>query len=238
MKKKNGNNIIIIIILFIIVLILTFKIINKKATPTYMKVAESESKKFATLVINDAVNKNVNKDLSTKLLKETSNSKGDITSLEFDTISVNKVLTTITKNVLISLKKIEEGDIKSLDLSDEIIDTYKRKNLEKGIIYRIPTGIAFNNSLLTNLGPKIPVKLNFIGDIESNIKTKAENYGINNSLLEVYVELKVDIQVVLPLMSKNTKIITNVPIIIKSVQGSIPNFFSSSNNPSISIPID
>ena len=215
-----------------------FKIINKKVSPLFMQVAESESKKFATLVVNDAINRNVSKELSSNLFKTTKDKNNNITSIEFNTSLVNKTLTLITNNVLLNLKHIEEGEIDSIKISDEIIDTYKRKNLEKGIIYRIPSGIIFNNSLLNNIGPKIPVKLNFIGDIESNIKTKTNNYGINNALIEVYVTISVDIKVVLPLLSKRSNIKTTVPIIIKSIQGNVPEFYSGSNNPSISIPID
>lgn len=203
-----------------------------------MQVAESETKKFATLVVNDAINKNVSKELSYQLFITTKDNNDNITSLEFNTVVVNKTLTIITNNVLLNLKAIEDGNIESLKLSDELVDTYNRHNLEKGIIYRIPTGVIFNNSLLNNLGPRIPVKLNFIGDIESNIKTKTTNYGINNALIEVYVVIKVDIEVLLPLISKKTSINTKVPIVIKSIQGKVPKFYSGDTNSSFSIPID
>lgn len=237
-KFKKKNSIFIIIIMIIISIILLFKIINKKVNPIFMQVAESETKKFATLVVNDAINKNVNKELSDQLFTMTKDSNDNITSLEFNTVVVNKTLTIITNNVLLNLKAIEDGNIESLRLSDELVDTYNRKNLEKGIIYRIPTGVIFNNSLLNNIGPKIPVKLNFIGEIESDISTKTTNYGINNALIEVYVTIKVEIEVILPLTSKKTSINNKVPIIIKSVQGNVPQFYSGTNNPSISIPID
>ena len=203
-----------------------------------MSVAESESKKFATLIINDAINKNVNRKLSEDLLKTTKDKNNNITSIEFNTSQVNQTLTLITNNVLLNLKHIEDGNIETLKLSDEIVDTYKKENLEKGIIYRIPSGIIFSNSLLNNIGPKIPVKLNFIGDIESNISTKTRNYGINNALIEVYITLKIAIEVILPLQSKITSIESTVPVVMKSIQGSIPKFYAGDNNTSLSIPIE
>ena len=238
MKKRKERDIILIIILVIMAMILLFKIINKKVTPIFMRVAESESKKFATLVVNDAVNKNVTSELSDNLFNTVYDNQGNIKEIEFNTVTVNQTLTIITNNVLLNLKHIEEGELDSIKLSDEIVDTYKRKNLEKGIIYRIPIGVALGNSLLNNIGPKVPVKLNFIGDIESNIKTKTTNYGINNALIQVYVIISVDIEVVLPLISKKTSISTEIPLIIKSVQGNVPEFYSGGNTPSISIPID
>ncbi len=237
-KIKKVNVIILIVVMVIIMVLLFFKLINNKVGPIFMSVAESESKKFATLIINDAINKNVDRKLTEELLLTTKDDDNNISSIEFNTSVVNQTLTVITNNVLLNLKHIEDGDIETLKISDEIVDTYKKENLEHGIIYRIPMGIIFNNSILNNIGPKIPVKLNFIGDIESNIKTKTRNYGINNVLIEVYVTLKVDIKVILPMQSSLTEVKSTVPIVIKSIQGSVPNFYSKNGNESFSLPIE
>ena len=47
-------------------------------------------------------------------------------------------------------------------------------------------GIITNNALLSNLGPKVPVKINLVGNVISNVGTKVENYGINSIMVEVY----------------------------------------------------
>lgn len=236
-RYKKSNMIILIVTMISICVFLVFKIINKRVGPIFMNVAESETKKFATLVINDAVNNKISDESFENLIKTTSDSNDNITSLEFNTATVNKLLTLITNSVLLNLKYIEEGNIDSLDVSDEIFDSYSEKNLEKGIIYRIPMSVLFNNSLLNNIGPKVPVKLNFMGNIDSNIKTKTKNYGINNALVEVYINLKVTIEVVLPMISKKTTVNTSVPVVMKVIQGTVPEFYSSGSNPSISVPI-
>lgn len=197
-----------------------------------MSVAESETKKFATLVINDAVSNELSSKITKKLIKTSDN------SFEFNTLKVNEALTAITNNVLFNLKCIEEGNIESLNVSDEIFDSYNKKNLEKGIIYRIPTGVIFSNSLLNNIGPKIPVKLNFLGNIDSNISTKTNNYGINNVLVEVYVNLSVTMEIVLPLISKKTKVKTSIPVIMKMIEGNIPDYYAGDKTSALSIPIE
>lgn len=197
-----------------------------------MSVAESETKKFATLVINDAVSNELSSKITKDLIKTSDN------SFEFNTVKVNEALTAITNNVLFNLKCIEEGNIESLNVSDEIFDSYNKKNLEKGIIYRIPTGVIFSNSLLNNIGPKIPVKLNFLGNIDSNISTKTNNYGINNVLVEVYVNLSVTMEIVLPLISKKTKVKTSIPVIMKMIEGNIPDYYAGDKTSALSIPIE
>jgi len=39
--------------------------------------------------------------------------------------------------------------------------------------------------LLSNLGPKIPVKFDLVGEVIINIETKITNYGINNAMMEI-----------------------------------------------------
>ena len=79
--------------------------------------------------------------------------------LDFNPLTVNKILTKVTNSVQINLKYIEQGKVELLALTtDELID-YDINKLKKGIIYEIPTGVIFNNSFLSNLGPKLPVKL-------------------------------------------------------------------------------
>ena len=63
-KIKKVNVIILIVVMVIIMVLLFFKLINNKVGPIFMSVAESESKKFATLIINDAINKNVDRKLT------------------------------------------------------------------------------------------------------------------------------------------------------------------------------
>ena len=188
---KRRNIALIILILVIISIILLFNFINKRVTPLFLDLAESEAEKLATLIINDAVGKQVSDGLTTNQLYNISkDSKGSITSIDFNSVTVNKLLTTITSSVELNLKYLEEGRIDLLNVPDSVFVSYDKKDLKKGIIYKIPSGVVFNNTILSNIGPKVPVRLNLVGSITSNIKAKTTNYGINNALIEVYVDIK------------------------------------------------
>lgn len=238
MKKRNF--IILIIIGIILGIISVFHYINKKVTPLFLDLAESETEKLATLIINDAVGKQVSEGLKTDTLFDINkDASGSITSIDFNSATVNKLLTTITTSVELNLKYLEEGRVDLLNLPDSILVSYDEKDLKKGIIYKIPSGSIFNNTILSNIGPKIPVKLNLVGIITSNINTKTTNYGINNALIEVYVDLNVTLEVILPYTKRKTSVETSIPVALKMIQGSVPNFYSgNSSSPSISIPIE
>lgn len=239
-KIKIRNKITIIIILLLISILVVFKIFNRFAKPIFMTYAKSETKKLATLIINNAVSKQVSENLTVDNLFNITNDKnGNITSINFNSVIVNKVLTTTTSSVELNLRYIQNGQVDLLEIPNDVLISYDKEKLKKGIVYEMPFGVIFNNSILTNISPKIPVKLNLIGSITSQIDTKITNYGINNALIEVYINLELDLQVILPFVSDKTTVKTSVPVAIKLIQGSVPNYYSNGlSSPSISIPIE
>ena len=155
----------------------------------------------------------------------TRNSNDEIKTIDFNPVIVNKFLSTVASSIQLSLKRIEEGDVDLLELPDDILVEYDKEKLKKGIIYEIPSGVIFGNSFLSNLGPKIPVRFHLMGDISSSVSTKITNYGINNALIEVNLNIKLTIMSVLPFLSKKIKIDNSVPISIKMIEGNIPSYY-------------
>ena len=236
---KKINLLIFSFVLVFIIIILLFKIINERINPILFDYATLESRKFASIIINKAIEKNVATDLVIEDLYIVSKKENnEITSVDFNPAIVNKVLTKVTSSVQMNLKNLEEGNLDLLEASDDVLIYYDKENLKKGIIFRIPSGIVFNNSLLTNIGPKIPVRFTLVGDVLSGINTKVTNYGINNALLEVSVNIKLTLEVILPISTKEVNVETNVPIAIKMIQGNVPNYYSNGLNSNFSIPLN
>ena len=236
---KKINLLIFSFVLVFIIIILLFKIINERINPILFDYATLESRKFASIIINKAIEKNVATDLVIEDLYIVSKKENnEITSVDFNPAIVNKVLTKVTSSVQMNLKNLEEGNLDLLEASDDVLIYYDKENLKKGIIFRIPSGIVFNNSLLTNIWPKIPVRFTLVGDVLSGINTKVTNYGINNALLEVSVNIKLTLKVILPISTKEVNVETNVPIAIKMIQGNVPNYYSNGLNSNFSIPLN
>lgn len=237
---KKRNVIIIIFIFLVISIIIVFNFINNRVTPLFLDLAESETERIATLIINDAVGKKVSDNLTADNLFDVSkDAKGNINTIDFNSATVNKLLAAITSSVELSLKSLEEGRGDLLNVSDSVLNRYNKKDIKKGIIYKIPSGAVFNNTILANIGPKVPVRLNLVGSITSNITAKTTNYGINNALIEVYVDIKVTLEVILPYTKRKTSVETSIPIALKMIQGLVPSYYSgASTNPSLSIPIE
>ena len=101
----------------------------------------------------------------------------------------------------------------------------------------MPIGVAYNNAFLSNYGPKIPVKIKYSGNVGLDIKTKVKPYGLNSALIEVYVYIEVNQRTILPFQSKDIKLTSEVPVIMKVVKGTIP-YYLTNNNSSYSLPIN
>lgn len=225
-KKTKWNLFFLTLFLLGMALFVSFKIINTKVTPVLLTYAESKATKIATLLITQAVNDKVLNMMDVEDIVITSKDDGGfVREVDVNPISVNKLLNRITNYVQEYLEKVEAGNIDSLGVSDTIFSNYDLHKLKQGIIYEIPSGVLFKNSLLSNLGPKIPVRINLVGDVTSDIQTKVSNYGINNVFLEVIVYVKVSMQVLLPFASKTVQANTSIPIVMKIIEGSVPNFY-------------
>ena len=238
MKK---NIFIATLLLCVIITIIVLKIISIRVSPILMNYAELETKKLSSIVINRAVNKQLANGMNIdEMFNIIKNDNGEIATIDFNPAIVNKVLNTTTNVVLINLKAIEEGNIDFIELPDILISNDKDK-LKNGIIYEIPLGTITNTGFLSNLGPKIPIKLNIIGSVESNVKTNIKEYGINNALVEIYIRISVTEQINVPFISKRVTVTSDIPVALKVIQGSVPKYYGgtlSKQSNIFSIPIE
>lgn len=235
MIRHSRNIKYIIVLLIVLGIIISFKIINKRVSPIMISIAEEEAKKISDIIINDSVKKELDNGLTFEKLFITTYDNNNLSTIDFDSIIVNKLLNNVTSNIISSIKSVENGNIDNLNM----LKNYNINKLKKGIIYEIPLAYSYNNVFLSNISPKIPVKIHMIGNVNSNIRTKVTDYGINNALLEVYLDIEIELQVILPLLSSNIVNKSSIPIAIKMINGDIPKYYSSNEkNNSLSIPIE
>lgn len=210
-----------ILIVIIIMVILSFILLNltvKKISPTIMEYSKAQVKKVATTIINRSINDDVLDDVNLdELFIIDKSSNEEIVNVLIDPSIVNRTLSKVSDAVENSLRRIEAMD-------KDLMREYK---IEEDCFY-VPSGIIFNTPLLNNLGPKIPIKLKMIGSVLNGIDTEIKEYGINNSLITLSLEISVELQVILPISSENISITNYVPLVIKLVQGKVPTYFGDS----------
>ena len=221
-SKKNIFIFTLILIFISLVFIINF--IGNKITPGVVSYAETELEKFTTRIINSVISTEI-KDISLEELFIITKDNNDyIKTIDYNPIVVNGVLSNITTKVDRLLRNVENGE-NLFELSNDVLENYDIEKLKKGIIFEMAITTIFDNPLLSNLGPRIPVRIFMLGSTSSNINTKITNYGINNALIETSIVIDLKLQIVLPYKTEKVSFQNSIPISLKLIQGIVPNYY-------------
>lgn len=158
------------------------------------------------------------------------NSDGEILYVSYDMDRSYKVLDLVTKELENNINDLENGNVGN---------TQNISGGKNGILLKLPMFIG-NNAIISNLGPKIYVPINFVGSILTNLKTKITDYGINNALVEIYVTIKLSTNIISPTSSKEMVIDYDALIASVVVNGRVPSIYGGiiqSKSSDLSIPI-
>ena len=218
-KKKISTYFSFSIIIIIISLICSFIVIDYfdyRANKILFPIAESKTRKVVTMIINSAIDEELINDNLYVIDKDDNN---EIKMITYNSFEVTKLINEITFNIEEMIRNIEGNKIDYYGNMDEF---------PNGVIAELPFGLIFGNSLLANVGPKIKLRLNILGDVVSNIETEVKPYGINNAYVEVRIKLEVTARILLPFVSEKVVISNVIPLSMNIVQGSIPEAYISS----------
>ncbi len=216
--KRKIKILFIILILIILLSFTLLKLITKNISPIMMEYSKSKVKRLASLVINKGVTDDVLNIINTQelFIVDKSNNE-EIITITLDPLMVNRIESSATDKVESILSLLEKND-------QELLAKY---NINSEY-FVIPSGMVFNSGLMANVGPLIPIKMRLIGNVTSKVTTSLKEYGINNSLITVSVNITVELKVILPLTIDSISITNSVPVAIKLIQGKVPNYYGSS----------
>ena len=198
--KKSTILLIILIISFITSIIMILST-GKNLEKVIVSYSTKEVERIANVILNDVVS--LEDDFFDKefynIIKD---EEGNISLIDFDTKITNDILKNINDKALKKLTQLEKGNSKYLELSDSLKGT-RLTYLDNGIVCDIPLGVLLNNSLLVNFTTSIPIKFSFIGTVSSNMFTNVKEYGFNNALIEIGIEVTIKEQITMPHSTKN-----------------------------------
>lgn len=207
-KIKNEDRIIIIVVIILILTYGLLKIFSEKSKTILMEYAKNKSVEISTLIINESMKETIVSENINDILKITKNQNNEIIEVSFDNMVTNKILQNLNASLLKNTLKLEENN-----------EPYK------SIIYKVPFNVISEKTVLIGIGPQIPFKLEIISSSNNNITTNVKEYGINNSLIELSLEIELNVQIILPFVSERKVIKKNIPIGTKIIQGKIPEYY-------------
>lgn len=228
-SKNNSNNKVlskILLFTFVLILLFTFFLLNKfnnNIANNLIKISESEINRVTNRFITDRINNEVlNKSTINDILIINKNKNDEIVYIDFDLDKAYKVLDNVSDILTDSFKRLDDGLI---DVAYQ--DDYLSHKVN-GIFLNVPIGSTLASNYFYNLGPKIPVKINFIGSVLTNLVTKVTDYGLNNALVEVFVYIEFKSDIIMPFKTKELKLKYDAVIASAMIEGKVPNMYNGS----------
>ena len=236
-KNQVANTIFLILILIGITTIVFLNIFNKAVNPRILEVATQRISTFNNLIMIQTYSKEIMPSADiTDIITIVQNSKEEILTVDFKLGNAYEILRNATINLQDKIAKLELGQLQEMGFSDPDLS-----NGYEGLILNIPIGVASKSIYFANLGPRIPVKIRMIGNVIGIINTKITDYGINNALVEIYMDLTVTEEIMTPVTFETIKTNYEVLIASKVIQGIVPSFYGGliqKNSEIINVPVE
>ncbi|GAA0077816.1 sporulation protein YunB [Clostridium sp. CTA-5] len=199
-KYKNFPIIIIVIITVLIIFNALMLFLNKKLIPSLTKMSEMTVKSRVLNIINqnsiDIFSQEFNYEEMIKIQKD---NEGNISLIQADTIKLNYLMSKLSMKCNEELENL--GDIK--------VD--------------VPLGWFTENSLYYSLGPKVPIRVKNLGNINAFYESEFESAGINQTRHIIYLNVEAKVRIILPTKTDDLEISTKVPVSDTIIVGKIPN---------------
>lgn len=230
---KLYNFLLVIIVTIILLSFLFIHYYNKRISNKIISIAQIKINEYSNDIIMDSFNKQVlDEHEINNIIKISKNKSDEIIAVDFDLKKAYLVSMNVSKNIRDSLNNLEKQNLK-----EEFLDYYQKD----GFVLLLPIGLASKNIYFSNLGPRIPVRIKFVGNLTTGLQTKIKEYGVNNSLIEVYLKVSLNEEIIVPYSSK--KINNSCEILLSSqvIEGIVPSIYNGlleKNSSLINVPLN
>jgi len=222
-QRKKNNYVTFLLIVLIIIFALSirfFFIVSEGISSKLLQVADMSIFKFTNHIVADfSAFQDFSDEELNSIFKIQKNDKNEILAVDYNMKQTYTIAQALTNKLKEEIKNLEMGKT-NIDYYDKMISSE-----DNSFILMLPLGLASHHTYINNLGPKIPVKVSFIESIFTNINTRVTNYGLNNALLEVYLEVEIQYEMIIPNSTERNKIRFDTLIAAKVINGRVPEYF-------------
>ncbi|KMK75772.1 sporulation protein YunB [Alkalihalobacillus pseudalcaliphilus] len=234
-----GQRLVISFILFVLMTLIGFLIVEKQIRPAISNIAQMETQKIGTSIIEYAVSRSEETVNLNETLKYELDPNGNLIYYYFDTEIYKNMLTSLIANSQEYIHLLEKGTL------IEDIEAVSSTNAENDgneirLLYNIPLGHATGSSLLASLGPKVPIEFIALADIDVDLNERAEQLGINNTFLRMAIDFEVNAKIIIPFATYEDPVSTTIPVGFAFIPGEVPQFYSGNSNglmPTLPLPM-
>ncbi|WP_297711915.1 sporulation protein YunB [Clostridium sp.] len=206
--KKHGNmnfkqfkvhSSLIIVLIIIIAFNLIIYIFGKRILPVVLNIGEVKIKSEAIKIMNEeSVNVYSENFKYDDIINIEKDADGNITMIRSDTVKQNYLASQVVLKCDERLSELEDLGVK------------------------IPLGYLTNNVMFYNMGPKITVKMQQVGNITTSYESEFQSAGINQTRHKIYLNLTTTMRVIVPFNSKEVEVTCQIPVSDTIIVGKIP----------------
>ena len=202
-RKKPTFLIIIIfcIVIFLITLIFSYF----KIRPIVSNVAKSKLDYLANKIVNESVEKHFKNVSYSDIVNIVFTETNTVSAVSINFSHLNTLKSKIMLDIANELENLKEADMK------------------------IPLGNFLGNEFFMGLGPKIPFKLVPYGTVYIDFRDQFTSMGINQTVHEIYLDVKTGISAIIPSINTNSYITTTVMVAHTVIVGDVPENYTGVN---------
>ena len=200
-RRRGGGFLLIAAVLLLLFLSVTAL---SRLRPVLLEIAEGAVTDVVSLTVNDVI---------TDLMRMEKISYSDLVTLEKDTNgSVSALLTDMAKiNML------------QAEISNQVVEAL---NERESTIVRIPVGNLLGGALLSGRGPRIPVKVLSVMNVNTYFYNAFSSAGINQTRHQLMLNVDVELSLLLPGGSSSVNADTQVCLAETIIVGSVPQTYA------------
>ncbi len=202
----HGLKVFLFVLIFLLIIVILY--VYTIVTPLVLKVTNQTVSTVFMQAINDSVLETLNEDGVTysDFVDVSTDTEGNITSIELKTYTLNLFVAEITK---FSQEKINSLCMLGTD---------------------VPLGAFTGISFLSDSGPQIKIKMLPLGSVSTQVNSYFESVGINQTSHTVLLSISASITIILPLYAHNMLISSDVIIAESIIVGKVPSIYLSGIN--------
>ena len=197
-KKINLSKEYKLVLAVLITAILTVCYLVKTIGPTFNQLCLNEAKSVATQIVHETIDEVMEKYGYNDLVTLVKDKERKIVSMQANIAIINKIISQI-----------------SLKIQDKIDNTPNRD------IY-IRLGSFTGIKLLSGRGPKVPIRISSIGNINTEVMSEFTSTGINQSIHRIFTNITCKIEVLTPFNTISNEIEEKIILAENVIIGNIP----------------
>ncbi|CEO90439.1 sporulation protein YunB [Syntrophaceticus schinkii] len=177
-------------------------IVERNLKPTIKEIGEAKARQIATEAVNNAVKYKIADSVNYHdLVVVQKDSQGRVVLMQPNIVRINQLASDTT-----------------LSINDALKDLANEK-------FSIPLGQVLGSQLLANYGPHIKVSIHPIGTVQTTVTDQFEEAGINQTRHRLYLNIQSQVKVVVPLITSQVKVSTQVPVTDTIIVGQVPDTY-------------